>query len=84
LARPQDYISSTGFVEDGETLGPRKTAAEQIMLGLRTVDGLAAPAGFEAELAELAAAGLITRTGDLVQPTERGLALHNQVALAVL
>ncbi len=84
LARPQDYISSTGFVEDGETLDPRRTTAERIMLGLRTVDGLEVPAGFETELADLAAAGLVTRTGDLVRPTERGLALHNQVALAVL
>ena len=54
------------------------------MLGLRTVDGLEAPAGFESELGELIAAGLITRTGALVRPTQRGLALHNQVALAVL
>jgi coproporphyrinogen III oxidase-like Fe-S oxidoreductase len=71
-------------VEDGETLDPRKTAAEQIMLGLRTVGGLEAPAGFEAALADLAAAGLVTRTGAYVRPTQRGLALHNQVALAVL
>jgi hypothetical protein len=54
------------------------------MLGLRTVDGLEAPAGFEVALADLAAAGLITRNGNLVRPTQRGLALHNQVALAVL
>ena len=84
LARPQEYISSSAFVEDGETLDPRKTAAEQIMLGLRTVGGLEAPAGFEAALADLAAAGLVTRTGAYVRPTQRGLALHNQVALAVL
>jgi len=84
VARPQDYISSALFVEAGETLDSRKTAAEQIMLGLRTVDGLEAPAGFEIALADLAAAGLIIRTGDLVRPTQRGLALHNQVALAVL
>ena len=84
VARPQDYISSAVFVDDGETLDSRKTAAEQIMLGLRTVDGLEAPAGFEAALADLAAAGLITRNGNLLRPTQRGLALHNQVALAVL
>jgi oxygen-independent coproporphyrinogen-3 oxidase len=84
VARPQDYISSPFFVEDGETLDPRKTEAERIMLGLRTVEGLDAPAGFDIPLADLAAAGLITRTGNLVRPTQRGLALHNQVALAVL
>jgi oxygen-independent coproporphyrinogen III oxidase len=83
-ARPQEYISSAAFEEEGETLDPRKTAAERIMLGLRTVDGLKPPAGFETALAELAAAGLITREGALVKPTQRGLALHNQVALAVL
>ena len=84
VARPQQYISSPAFVEDGETLGPRNTAAERVMLGLRMADGIEAPAGFELALADLAAAGLITRTGDFVRPTERGLALHNQVALAVL
>jgi coproporphyrinogen III oxidase-like Fe-S oxidoreductase len=83
-ARPQDYISSAGFVEDGEDLEPRKAAAERIMLGLRMVDGLTIPTGFESELAELQAAGLIRRTGDRVQPTDRGLDLHNQIALAVL
>ena len=55
-SRPQDYISSTAFEEDGEDLDPRKTAAERIMLGLRTVAGLEVPAGFEDELAELEAA----------------------------
>jgi putative oxygen-independent coproporphyrinogen III oxidase len=83
-ARPQEYISSAAFEEDGETLDPRKTAAERIMLGLRMVDGLVPPAGFETALAELSAAGLITRDGAVVRPTQRGLALHNQVALAVL
>lgn len=84
VARPQDYISSGGFVEDGETLGPQRTAAERLMLGLRTVEGLEAPPGFEKALAELEAAGLVSRVGRRVSPTERGLDLHNQVALAVL
>jgi len=83
-ARPQEYISSTVFEEDGESLDPRKTAAERIMLGLRTADGLDVPAGFETALAELSAAGLVIQEGAHVRPTQRGLALHNQVALAVL
>jgi oxygen-independent coproporphyrinogen III oxidase len=83
-ARPQAYISSADFVEDGETLGPRQTAAERLMLGLRSVEGLEAPAGFEAALAELETAGLVSRNGRFLQPTPRGLDLHNQVALAVL
>ena len=83
-ARPQDYISSSGFVADGEDLDPRKAAAERIMLGLRMVDGLQAPPGFESEVDELLAAGLVSRTADRIQPTERGLDLHNQIALAVL
>jgi coproporphyrinogen III oxidase-like Fe-S oxidoreductase len=83
-ARPQDYISSAGFVEDGEDLEPRKAAAERIMLGLRMVDGVAAPPGFETELAELQAAGLVTQAAGRIKPTDRGLDLHNQIALAVL
>ena len=42
------------------------------------------PTGFETELAELQAAGLVTRAADRVKPTARGLDLHNQIALAVL
>src|SRR5438270_1178899 len=83
-SRPQEYISSTSFVEDGEDLDPRKARAEQIMLGLRTVDGLEPPHGFETELADLEEAGLIARLANRVHPTERGLDLHNQIALAVL
>jgi hypothetical protein len=48
------------------------------------VDGLEAPDGFETALIDLAEAGLVTREGTIVRPTQRGLALHNQVALAVL
>jgi coproporphyrinogen III oxidase-like Fe-S oxidoreductase len=84
LARPQAYISSAGFVEDGETLDPPQAAAERLLLGLRMADGLEPPAGFEGALADLEAAGLVVTSGRRVQPTERGLDLHNQVALAVL
>jgi coproporphyrinogen III oxidase-like Fe-S oxidoreductase len=69
---------------DGEDLSARKAAAESLMLGLRTVDGMAAPAGFEAELNQLLQDGLIERHGDRVAPTRRGLDLHNQIALVVL
>ena len=54
------------------------------MLGLRTADGMAAPAGFERELAELEAGGLVARIGGRVAPTRRGMDLHNQIALSVL
>jgi coproporphyrinogen III oxidase-like Fe-S oxidoreductase len=54
------------------------------MLGLRTAEGMAAPAGFDAELAELTAIGLIERNNGRVVPTRRGMDLHNQIALAVL
>jgi hypothetical protein len=54
------------------------------MLGLRTAEGMDAPAGFQAELDGLAAAGLIERGNGHVAPTRRGLDLHNQIALAVL
>ena len=83
-SRPQEYISAAVFEEDGEDLDPRKTAAEQIMLGLRTLAGLEVPPGFESELAELEMAGLVTRDGARTVPTPRGLDLHNQIALAVL
>ena len=85
VARPREYIAACPIpVADGEELPARKAAAESLMLGLRTVDGMAAPAGFELELAQLAGAGLIRRVGDRVLPTRRGLDLHNQIALAVL
>jgi oxygen-independent coproporphyrinogen-3 oxidase len=84
VSRPQSYISSVDFVEDGEELTPRQVRAEQAMLGLRTTEGITPPAGLEKELAELTVAGLLEWSGPLVRPTERGLDLHNQIALAVL
>jgi coproporphyrinogen III oxidase-like Fe-S oxidoreductase len=85
VARPREYIAACHApVADGEDLGARKTAAESLMLGLRTEDGMAPPAGFDTELAELAAGGLITRIDGRVAPTRRGMDLHNQIALAVL
>jgi oxygen-independent coproporphyrinogen-3 oxidase len=83
-SRPQVYISSTDFVEDGETLAPRLAAAERLLLGLRTTVGVVAPEGFAEQLARLEAAGLIETVGQLVRPTMRGLDLHNQIALEVL
>jgi oxygen-independent coproporphyrinogen-3 oxidase len=84
VARPREYIAAPQPVADGEDLSARKAAAESLMLGLRTVDGMAAPAGFEAELNQLLQDGLIERHGDRVAPTRRGLDLHNQIALVVL
>lgn len=83
-SRPQDYISSSDYVEDGETLGPRLAAAERLLLGLRTAAGVAAPDGFAEELSRLEGAQLVEREGGLVRPTMRGLDLHNQIALEVL
>jgi oxygen-independent coproporphyrinogen-3 oxidase len=84
VARPREYIAAQQPVADGEELSARKAAAEALMLGLRTVDGLAAPAGFEPELGQLLRDGLIERRGGRVAPTRRGLDLHNQIALVVL
>jgi oxygen-independent coproporphyrinogen-3 oxidase len=84
VARPREYIAAPQPMADGEDLSARKAAAESLMLGLRTVDGMAAPAGFEAELNQLLQDGLIERHGDRVAPTRRGLDLHNQIALVVL
>jgi len=69
---------------DGEELEPRKAVAESLMLGLRTADGMTAPAGFDAELSRLVRAGLVERRSGRIVPTRRGLDLHNQIALAVL
>jgi coproporphyrinogen III oxidase-like Fe-S oxidoreductase len=69
---------------DGEELPARAAAAESLMLGLRTVEGMAPPTGFDDELARLDGAGLIRRVSGRVMPTRRGLDLHNQIALAVL
>jgi len=85
VARPRDYINASPAPRlDGEELDRRKAAAESLMLGLRTAEGMAQPVGFDAELDGLALAGLIERREGWVVPTRRGLDLHNQIALAVL
>jgi oxygen-independent coproporphyrinogen-3 oxidase len=85
VARPRDYIAASPEpVADGEDLPERKAAAESLMLGLRTADGMAPPAGFDPELALLADGGLIAQIDGRVVPTRRGMDLHNQIALAVL
>jgi oxygen-independent coproporphyrinogen-3 oxidase len=85
VARPRDYIAAAvNPMLDGEELEARKTAAESLMLGLRTADGMTPPSGFGPELDELVAGGLIARAGGRVVPTRRGMDLHNQIALAVL
>jgi len=84
-AMPRDYIAACPTpIAGGEELDARKVGAEMLMLGLRTADGLSAPPGFQVELDQLAAAGLIERQDGRVAPTRRGLDLHNQIALAVL
>jgi oxygen-independent coproporphyrinogen-3 oxidase len=85
LARPREYIAACPVpVADGEDLPARKTAAEWLMLGLRTADGMVPPPGFDSELETLAAGGLIARVDGRIVPTRRGMDLHNQIALAVL
>ena len=85
VARPREYIAAAPSPRaDGEDLDHRKTLAESLMLGLRTAAGMAAPGGFDDELAKLQKAGLVHRTNGRVVPTRRGLDLHNQIALAVL
>jgi oxygen-independent coproporphyrinogen-3 oxidase len=85
VARPRDYIAATPIpVAGGEELPDRKAVAEALMLGLRTVEGVAAPGGFDDELAGLVRAGLVERRDGRIVHTRRGLDLHNQVALAVL
>src|SRR5947209_5640739 len=85
VGRPREYIAAVPAPRaDGEELDRRKTAAESLMLGLRTVHGAAVPPGFDQELAGLQQAGLVTRTDGRVVPTRRGMDLHNQIALAVL
>jgi putative oxygen-independent coproporphyrinogen III oxidase len=84
LARPRDYIAARQPIADGEDLPARKARGEALMLGLRTAEGMAPPEGFEMELGELVAAGLIQRRDGRVMPTRRGLDLHNQIALVVL
>jgi oxygen-independent coproporphyrinogen III oxidase len=85
VARPREYIAACPDpVAGGEELPARKAAAESLMLGLRTAKGIVAPAGFDAELVQLIADGLVARSNGLVFPTRRGMDLHNQIALAVL
>ena len=85
VARPREYIAATPSVRaDGEELDARKAVAESLMLGLRTADGMTAPAGFDEELGRLQVAGLVRRIDGRIQPTRRGMDMHNQIALAVL
>jgi oxygen-independent coproporphyrinogen-3 oxidase len=85
VARPREYIAAAPTPRaDGEELDRRKTMAESLMLGLRTAEGVAAPAGFDGELSNLQRDGLVERIDGRVVPTRRGLDLHNQIALAVL
>jgi oxygen-independent coproporphyrinogen-3 oxidase len=85
VARPRDYIAACPApIAGGEELLERQAAAEGLMLGLRTAEGTAPPAGFETELDGLVKAGLIERQDGRVLPTRRGLDVHNQIALAVL
>lgn len=83
VAKPKDYIARK-LDPECEELDERKRDAEALMLGLRTAEGTAERAGFEKEMAELSAAGLIVREDGRVRPTRRGMDLHNQIALAVL
>lgn len=85
IARPREYIASAPRVRaDGEELDLRKASAESLMLGLRTANGVAPPAGFDDELMRLQRDGLVDRIDGRVVPTRRGMDLHNQIALAVL
>jgi oxygen-independent coproporphyrinogen-3 oxidase len=85
VAKPREYIAAIPSPRaDGEELTSHKAAAESLMLGLRTVEGMAPPPGFDSELDQLNLAGLIQRVNGRVVPTRRGLDLHNQIALAVL
>src|SRR5207302_2845025 len=44
VARPKEYIAAVPEPRaDGEELAPRKAAAESLMLGLRTVEGMSPP-----------------------------------------
>ncbi len=84
-ARPREYIAASPVPRaGGEELAERKAGAEALMLGLRTAEGVKAPAGFDEELTRLEGAGLIERRNGRVTPTRRGMDLHNQIALAVL
>jgi len=84
VARPREYIAALQPMANGEELPARTAVAESLMLGLRTVDGMDAPAGFDRELDQLVRDGLIERRDGRVAPTRRGLDLHNQIALVVL
>jgi oxygen-independent coproporphyrinogen III oxidase len=85
VARPREYIAASPTPRaDGEELTAPKAAAESLMLGLRTAEGLTPPSGFDDALGHLVSAGLIERRGGRVVPTRRGMDLHNQIALAVL
>ena len=86
-SRPADYIRwsrSDEFFAAGEELSAAAAAAERTMLGLRCTDGVAVAEAPPDVVDHLSAAGLVTASDGRVTPTERGLDLHNQIALALL
>ncbi len=85
VRRPREYIARSPLVEDGhEDLDRELVQAERLLLGLRTVRGVARTPAFDPQLSRLAAAGLVHLSSAWVAPTERGLDLHNQIAVEVL
>ncbi|MBO0743751.1 MAG: radical SAM family heme chaperone HemW [Candidatus Dormibacteraeota bacterium] len=85
VRRPRDYIARSPLVEeDHEDLDSALVQAERVLLGLRTVRGLRRTGGFGPQLERLAAAGLVRLSPGWVAPTERGLDLHNQIAMEML
>src|ERR1700736_1595761 len=80
VARAREYIAACPTPRaGGEELAEHKARAESLMLGLRTAEGMVPPAGFDDELARLAASGLIDRREGRVAPTRRGMDRHNQI-----
>ena len=90
VARDLDaFLAGTAVYSEDAAISPRERASERVMLGLRTVRGIAAEefglpfGGAEAALRECAAHGLAEKRGGRWRLTPRGFLVSNAVILRV-
>lgn len=79
------FLAGKTVYSENAAVPPAERAAERIMLGLRTAEGVPAElvSGAEALLSECAAHGMAERAGDRWRLTPRGFLVSNAVILAV-
>ena len=91
----RDYLTSPGEGSSHENLSGETHLRERLFLGLRTADGVdvvalqaqlgvALPEDVRAGLDDAVERGLLTRAGDWLRPSAKGLALADDLALELV